>query len=418
MRPTFAEIRLGSLLHNYRALERNVQERAGETACLLAVIKADAYGHGVECCGRALVHDAGASWLGVTSLEEAERLRAALFEGIDRPREAMLGTRPVSALPEEWKRVVEVRTLIMSGFFPGEEDEVVRLGFRPQVWESWHFERLDWAARLRGCAAGTVPVHLEVDTGMSRQGVAAEAAATLVTRSLQSGSPVFVEGVLTHFSSPERLDSAVMERQIERFGQALAELAAAGVRPDWIHAGNSANALAGAGLEQLAQLARRCGAKLLVRPGLALYGLETRFTPSAQTATTLEPVMTWRTEIVSLREVPAGTPVGYNETFVADRRARLALLPVGYADGLRRELSNRGFVLVRGQRTPIVGRVSMDQTVINVSGVPGAAVGDEVMLMGVQGEERITAWQMADWCETIPYETLCGVSARVRRVVV
>ena len=416
MRPTVAEIRLGALLHNYRVLEGNVRAHAGAAARLLAVVKADAYGHGVERCGRALVQGAGSGWLGVTSVEEAVLLRGAVAEGLDEPAAGTLQAGPTGQAAEARKRPRLPHILVMSGFFAGEEDEVVRRGFRPQVWEPWHFERLDSAARRASFPPRPVSVHLEIDTGMSRQGIAAEDAAELFARSLPRDSPVFVEGVLTHFSSPEELGSPVMEEQIARLRGALAGLQAAGVRPRWIHAGNSANALAGRGLEALAALAQEHGAKLLVRPGLALYGVETRFTPALAQKLVLEPVMQWRTEVVSLREVEAGTPVGYNETFRAPGRMRLATVPVGYADGLRRALSNRGWMLVRGCRVPIVGRVSMDQTVLDVTGVPAAAMGDEVMLIGEQNGERVTASEHAEWAGTIPYEVVCGVGARVPRV--
>ena len=416
MRPTVAEIRLGALLHNYRVLEGNVRARAGAAAHLLAVVKADAYGHGVERCGRALVQGAGAGWLGVTSVEEAVQLRSALLERLEEPPAETLEAEPPRQAAEALNRSGLPRILVMSGFFAGEEDEVVRLGLRPQVWERWHMDRLDAAARRAGRPPGTVPIHLEVDTGMSRQGVAAGAGAALVSRALQADSPLFVEGVLTHFSSPEELGSPVMDGQIERFRAELAELRAAGARLRWIHAGNSANALAGHGLEALAALAGEHGAELLVRPGLALYGVETRFTPALAQEPALEPVMQWRTEVVSLRDVDAGTPVGYNETFRAPGRMRLATVPVGYADGLRRALSNHGWMLIRGCRVPIVGRVSMDQTVLDVTSVPAVVIGDEVVLLGEQDGERVTAWEHAEWAGTIPYEVLCGVGARVRRV--
>ena len=401
MRPTVAEIRLSSLLHNYRLLKENVQTHAG-AAGLIAVIKANAYGHGVALCGPALA-EAGASWLGVTSVEEALELLGAL-------RQARAAGEP--------------RVLVMSGFFPGEEDAVVEQRLTAQVWEGWHFRLLAAAARRARC--GPLPVHLEIDTGMSRQGVAPGEALERVLDGLatgpESGSGVFVEGVLTHFSSPEKPD--VMAGQVERLRKALEQLRAAGVRPRWVHAGNSANAWTGAGLGVLAVLAREFGAELLVRPGLALYGAACggagvgfAAPPEGRDAGRLEPVMRWRTEVVSLREVVAGTPVGYGETFRAGAGgARLALLPVGYADGLRRELSGRGFVLIGGRRVAVVGRVSMDQTVVDVSGVDGVRVGDEVVLLGGHGREQISAGEMAGWCGTIAYEVLCGVGGRVRRV--
>ncbi len=400
MRPTVAEIRLDSLLANYRLLEENVRRSPGpglrEPPALLAVIKANAYGHDLGLCGRALAAE-GARWLGVTSVEEAIALQGACH-GLPMPR-----------------------VLVMSGFFAGEEDAVLQHGLTAQVWEPWHFRLLETAARRAGLAAQTVPVHLEIDTGMSRQGVTAGAPLAGLLEGLERDSPVWIEGVLTHFSSPEILNGdmepgSVMSAQLERFAEALAQLQEAGVQPRWVHAGNSANAMAGVGLQALAKLARTAGASLLVRPGLALYGIPTRF--NQRVVHGLVPVLAWKTQVTSLREVRPGTAVGYNETFVAQRAMQLATLPVGYADGLRRELSGCGTVLVRGQKVPIIGRVSMDQTVVDVSGVSGVEIGDEVVLLGSQGAETVTAWDMADLCRTIPYEVLCGIAGRVPRIFV
>ncbi len=409
MRPTYAEIRLRALVHNYKLLDENVRAHAGSSVIaptLIAVIKADAYGHGVTLCGQALAQ-AGARWLGVTTVEEALALRAGLGQ---RAARHGLGAGP--------------RVLVMAGFFPGEEEVVVEQRLTVQVWEGWHFRLLDAAARRAGRAPASVGVHLEIDTGMSRQGVAPGEPLQRLLRETGGGSPVSVEGVLTHFSSPQ--EPEVLAGQVERLRQALQQLWAAGVRPRWVHAGNSANAWTGMGLPSLALLAREFGAELLVRPGLALYGVPydgaaevSAARPGAPEAARLEPVLRWKTEVTSVRMVAAGTPVGYSETFQApEGGARLALLPVGYADGFARELSGRGFVLVRGCRVPVAGRISMDQTVVDVSRVAGVAVGDEVVLLGRQGAEEIPAGEMAAWRGTIPYEVLCGIGARVPRVPV
>ncbi len=377
MRPTVAEIDLSALARNYRLLGHRVSPFGG----LIAVVKANAYGHGVELCGRALA-EAGAGWLGVTSVEEASRLRRACAH------------RP--------------RILVMSGFFPGEEAAVLRENLTPQVWEPLHLLRLDRKAREAGLRPGTMGVHLEIDTGMSRQGVAPGAALASFLSELPGDSPVWVEGILTHFSSPDQPENGVMRAQVERFAEAIRQGRAAGIHPRFLHAGNSVNAWDGWELPALQALARDAGAELLIRPGLALYGV----------GAPLEPVMRWVTHIVSLREVPAGTPIGYNETFRASRPMRLALLPVGYADGLRRELSGRGWALVHGRRVPIVGRVSMDQTVVDVSDIPEASLGDEAVLLGRQGEAALPAAEIAGLCGTIPYEILCGIAARVPRTAI
>jgi alanine racemase len=212
-----------------------------------------------------------------------------------------------------------------------------------------------------------------------------------------------------------------MQAQIDRFAEALEQLRQAGVRPALVHAGNSVNAGEGAGLTQLAALAHAAGAKLLARPGLALYGIgAVEFADQQPTA--LQPVMTWKTEITSLRDIQPGTSVGYDETFISERPMRLALVPAGYADGLHRLLSGRGSMLVRGHRVPIVGRVSMDQSVLDVTAVPQAALGDPVVIMGSQsgahGNAQVPVQEHAALCGTIPYEIFCAVAARVQRIAV
>ncbi len=424
MRPTSAEIRLAALVGNYRLLARNVEAHAGPGAGLIAVVKANAYGHGVELCGPALA-DAGAPWLGVTSVAEARVLRNALGPG-SKPG-ASRASDPGATEPGWVKRLLGCRVLIMSGFFPGEEADVVRLGLRPQVWERAHFDLLEEEARRRGNGPGTIPVHLEVDTGMSRQGVAPGGALETLLHATQPGrrySPVQIEGVLTHFSSPEEREKPVMREQIERFAGALRQLHQAGVRPRWIHAGNSANAGAGLELKALAGLAGELGAGLLVRPGLSLYGVPARFSPAPPAdavSSRLEPVLCWKTRVTALREIAGGTPVGYGEAFRAPHGAttRLALLPVGYADGLRRALGENGAeVLIGGRRAPLAGRISMDQTVVDVSRLPAVQAGDEVVLLGEQDGEQVSAYEMADRCGTIPYEVLCGIASRVPRLPV
>jgi alanine racemase len=399
MRPTVAEIRTGSLTDNYKQLQDNVQSRAGDTAGLIAVVKANAYGHGLALCARAL-SEVGAHWLGVTSVDEALTLRTAL------------GRRQSSSSPPSG---LTPRILVMSGFFPGEEGAVLQNALAVQLWEPWHLSLLDAAARRMAAPPRSVPVHLEIDTGMSRQGVAPgpALAALLAGVGFEPDSPLFVEGVSTHFSSPESPNNGVMHTQVQQLDQALQQLLAAGIHPRYLHAGNSVNACRGLQLEALAHRAQGLGAQLLVRPGLALYGVE-----HAPCSLPLQPVLRWTTAITALRNVQPGTAVGYNETFLAERPTRLALLPVGYADGLNRLLSNRGSVLVRGHRAPIVGRISMDQTILDVSAIPDVALGDKAVLLGPQAAQEIPATELANLCNTIPYEILCAIGSRVPRIAV
>jgi alanine racemase len=402
MRPLVAEIRLRHLRHNYRLLRDSVQRIAGPLAApaLVGVVKANAYGHGLALCGPALAEE-GAPWLGVTCVDEAAALLAAL-RGTPRPR-----------------------ILVMSGFFPGEEGLLLRHGVTPHLWEPWHFSLLDAAARRAGLPPASLPVHLEIDTGMSRQGVAPGEPLAHVLRSAGAcvpDSPLHIEGVLTHFSSPEEPGNGVMHSQILAFTAALDQLREHGIRPAWLHAGNSVNAACGFQVPALAQLAHAHGARLLVRPGIALYGCGLSHPATAPVADTvaasLEPVLRWKTEITAVRALAAGAAVGYNETFRAPQAMRVALLPAGYADGCDRAWSNRGAVLVRGRRAPIVGRISMDQTIVDISAIPDAVLGDGAVLLGPQGSQCIPAEELAALSGTIPYEVLCRIAARVPRVAI
>jgi alanine racemase len=239
---------------------------------------------------------------------------------------------------------------------------------------------------------------------------------------------------MTHLHSPESLDGRATAEQFGQFRTALDLIAAHGHHPVWIHAGNSATVLTEGSAKALIDLAAQYSANAMLRPGLALYGYAPRFSGAGLSLAgfsasgfsgaallsgvhLLQPVLSWRTRIVSLCTIAPGETAGYCATFRAARPSRLALLPAGYADGLNRRLSNRGSVLVRGQRAPIAGRISMDLTTIDVTDIPGVEIGDEVTLIGEQGRERITAYDHADWADTIPYEILCNIAARVPRVM-
>jgi alanine racemase len=222
---------------------------------------------------------------------------------------------------------------------------------------------------------------------------------------------LLLEAVMTHFASPEDPASPQTAEQLDRLRAALATLREHGIAPPLIHAGNSASLFDAAQVATLLGIAQKSGSRLLLRPGIALYG----YGPQASERR-LEPVLSWKTRIAALRNIPAGEAVSYNATFRATRPTRIALLPVGYADGYNRLLSNRGEVLVRGRRAPIAGRVTMDQTMLDVSDIADAAVGDEVVLVGQQGSDRITADDLAAHSGTIAYEVLCALGARMPRV--
>jgi alanine racemase len=385
-RPVWAEISRSHLLSNWKLL----CEAASPDADVLAVVKANAYGHGMLLCAPPLAA-AGAEWLGVTCLAEGLTLR--------------------DVCPQ-------ARILLMSGIWHGEAEAAIVHRLTPQVWEPFHFELLEAAARSRGLGPQTVPVHLEIDTGMSRQGVRSPDALKALLARIRPDSPIQFEGVMTHFHSPEMLDSNASDLQTTRFAEALDIVASRGIHPRWIHAGNSATLLAQSSAS-LTGLARKHGARLMLRPGLALYGYPVRYTPpltNEHLLSALRPVLAWKTRVISLREIAAGETAGYNMTFTAARGSKLALIPVGYADGLNRLLSNRGCALVHGRKAAIAGRISMDQTILDVTDIPGVEIGDEVVLIGEQGGERVTAYDLADMAETIPYEVLCGIGVRVPRV--
>ena len=377
-RPTWVEISRAALRNNYRALRTQAE---AANADLVAVIKANAYGHGATEALTVLAAE-GCRWFAVTSLAEALAL-AGQLRGL--------------------------RMLVLSGLFPGEAEEVVRCGFTPVLGS---VDQLAWLADAveRG---RSFRLHLEIDTGMARQGIQWNDDAALRTfAALLNAHPrLQLEGVMTHFASPEDETSSQTKQQIERFRAALATLRAHGCAPALIHAGNSASLFEAAQTDALRELAREFEGRLMLRPGIALYG----YGPRAA-ARGLPPVLSWKTCITAIRAIEAGEAVSYNATFRAARPTRIALAPVGYADGYNRLLSNNGEALVRGQRAPIAGRVTMDQTMLDVTDIPEATVGDEVALIGEQGEQRITADDIAAQTGTIAYEVACAIGARVPRL--
>lgn len=401
-RPIWAEISRSRLLENYRLLRR----LAGE-AELLAIVKANGYGHDALACAQVIVAENPHAWLGVTGVEEGAAVRT------------------VSP---------QARIVAMGGVWGGIEAEAaIERCLTPVLWEPRQIDALETAARARDLTIGSMPVHLEIDTGMSRQGVRPDALPAML-ESLAASPALRIEAVMTHLHTPEALDGQANSEQLGQFVTALDTITAHSLSPEWIHAGNSATVLSQGGAANLVRIAAGYKAGAMLRPGLALYGYAPRFssaglslsgfssvgfsgTEPLAAAHLLQPVLSWKTRIVSLRTIEQGETAGYCATFRATRRTRIALLPVGYADGLNRLLSNRGSVLVRGRRTPIAGRISMDLTTIDVTDIPTVEIGDEVALIGEQQKERITAYDHADLVDTIPYEILCNIAARVPRIM-
>ncbi|MGC1475250.1 MAG: alanine racemase [Terriglobales bacterium] len=379
---TWAEVSLPALGENFHAVQKHVGE--GVTIC--AVVKADGYGHGAVECALALESE-GAQWLGVTDSAEGLALRAA---------------------------GVKARILLMTGIWKGEEDGIVARNLTPTVWEPWHIESLERATAKRpgDLPSNRLPVHLKLDTGMNRLGASPEALPRLC-EILSACKHITLEGVSTHFASAEVLDAEDAVRQMKRFEDGLAVLRHHGLRPTLVHMGNSA-----------AMSARPDTWKTMVRPGIALYGYSLAFTrggqPTAVAPMSVRPVLSWKTRVLTVKEVAEGEAVGYMGTFVTKARSRIAVLPVGYADGYPRLLSNRARVIVDGEYAPVVGRVSMDLTIVDVTHIRGVAVGDEVILIGKdeRSGKSVDAVELARLCESVPYEILCGLSQRVPRVYI
>ena len=363
MNSTVVEISLPALRHNLRQVARRVG-----TVSIIAVVKANAYGHGVVPVTRTLL-TAGAHQLGVATVAEGQELRHA---GI---------TAPI---------------LVMGGIFPDDVPLLQELNLTPVLPSR---DAILMAARLVKSRSAPLPVHLKVDTGMSRLGLAQEEFLGI----LRSSWPptLRLDGLMSHLASADSHDGASAENQLARFRELLDAAKSAGLAVPAAHIANSAAIL-------------RFPASYfdLVRPGLMLYGYVNG--PSA--AADLRPALSWKTHIVQVKHVGAGQPVSYGGTFVTSRPSTLAILPVGYADGYSRALSNRGHVLVGGRAVPIVGRVCMDLTVVDVSALPEARPGDEAMLLGRQGAAAITADDLAAWQDTISYEVLCQISPRLPRV--
>jgi len=395
-RPCWAEVSTRALEDNYQLL----QQLAGAGTECLAIVKADAYGHSLELCAPSAVR-AGARFLGVTSVEEGVAARAAC---------------------------PDARIVVIGGLFPGQAAAVVAHQLTAVAWDATHFDELAQAARAANAAPASIPIHLEIDTGMSRQGASLDDLPALLAY-FGPGSPCVLQSVLTHLYASDDSTGQTTTAQLARLDEALsrlrASLPAAAPQPRWLSVGASA-ALLGSDADEISTLASRHNLIPMVRLGLALYGLAPRFVPPfavaeepsvlASARAHLKPVLSWKSRVVSVRSVPAGAEVGYNGTFVATEPMRLALIACGYADGLDRRLGNRFSLLVRGQRAPIVGRISMDQAVLDVTEVPGVAAGDEVVLIGSHGAESISAFDHADAAGTIPWEIFTRIAPRVQRI--
>jgi len=374
-RPTYAEIDLSALKHNYGLIRSTIPQ---ETE-ILAVVKADAYGHGFMDISREL-ETLGVNAFGVAFLAEGIQLRKS---GSDKP------------------------ILLLGGIYPGQERKCIGYNLSTTIFTLEQALALNQAASS-GKLFRRAQIHLKIDTGMGRLGIPYSDVPRLLVE-LKKLPNIALEGVISHFASADELDvsgQSFTQLQLERFGWVLSEIRTAGFSPRYIHIANSAAAL----MHDIPG----CN---LIRPGIALYGA----LPSSdfQGKLDLKPVMRLKSQIAMLKWVDPGTTVSYARRFTAGQRTLIASVPVGYADGYPRALTNRGEVLVRGQRAGVVGTVCMDWIMLDVTGVEGVAVGDTVTLMGSDDSGRhIHAEELAAWSDTIPYVIFCGISKRVPRVYI
>jgi len=366
-RPTICGIDHEALRSNLR----QIRDKVGSCVKILCMVKANGYGHGATEISPTLAR-AGADAFGVATLEEAVQLREA---GIQAP------------------------LIVLAGVFPAQLDTFVEYKLTPVVHDLISLKALDRESSRRQVELG---VHLKIDTGMGRLGFLAAEADQWIAAIKQAES-LHIQGVFSHFSHAESVQGDYTQKQLEIFKRVLGQLRSAGVIPDLVHLANSA-----------ATITLPAAYFDMVRPGLMLYGVYP--SPNMKEQINLKPVLSWKTKILQLKNVPSGTSVSYGQTYVTERESLIATLPIGYADGYPRVLSNRGEALVRGQRARIAGRVCMDLTMIDVTDIRNVRQGDEVVLLGRQGGAEISADEIAAWANTISYEILTSIGTRVPRI--
>ena len=374
LRPTWAEISLGKLRRNYA----RVRELAGARK-LMAVIKADAYGHGAVPISKCLA-ECGVDWFGAATVEEALELREA---GIEKP------------------------ILLLGGLYMSDPAHLIEYRLVPTVSS---IARLDTYAECARRYGKPIEFHLKLDTGMGRLGLPPDRLASFLAhyRELEG---LRLTGFLTHLASAEDLVASQNQEQTARFKAGLRMLKKSGIEPEWIHVSNSAALVAGLKFPEN-----------LVRIGALFSGYSLPITgpapAGARAADEFEPVLTFKSRVVYLKDVPSSTPLGYGAAFHTRRTSRIATVPVGYADGLSRGLSNRGRAIVRDRYARIVGNVSMDLTLLDVTDIAGVDIGDEVILLGGSEHCSISAIEIAQQLGTVPYEVLCSIGKRVPRIYI
>jgi alanine racemase len=365
--PTAAFVDLIALSGN---LDRLRAHLSGQSR-ILAIVKANAYGHGLAAVARSL-ESAGVEDFGVAFPGEGIQLRQAGVRG---------------------------SILVMGGFMPQDVRELVEFRLKPVI---YHPDHLGWLSAMGDGGSKPLPVHIKVDTGMGRLGLSPEEVLPYARRVLEVKG-VRLEGLMTHFSDEDLRSSRLADGQVELFRSIHQRLRDGGITLSQVHMANTG-----------ALLSRRDTWWSMVRPGLALYG----YAPSKGLGSVLplQPVLTLKSRITQVRRVPSGTAVSYGGTFVTRRESVIGVVPMGYADGYPRALSNRGEVLVRGQRAPIIGRVCMDMFVVDLTEIASVRLTEEAVLIGSQGDEIITAADLAEWAGTIPYEILSTIGGRIPRI--
>jgi alanine racemase len=377
-RPVWAEISLQAILHNLRAIRKQV----GASRKILAVVKSNAYGLGAVPVAKAL-QKAGTEWFGVTCANEGVELREA-------------GIRK--------------RILILTGFWPGEEKRLIQNNLTPTVTRVDDLEHLERSAKAAG-GKSRVRFHLKINTGMNRLGIGADEVECFA-RKLAECKHIELEGTFTHFASAEDFTAQQTNEQEKVFLACLARLRALGISPGIVHMANSG-----------AICARPSTWADMVRPGAILYGYYQSFDPPQKKQevmgqVALRPCLSLRARIISLRNVPAGEGVGYAARFVTTRPSRIAVINAGYADGVVRARTNRGWALVRGKRVPLVGTISMDLTTLDLTDVPEAVLGDVVTIYGKDGDAAIEVSEVAHEIGTVTSDLLCALGRRVPKFYV
>jgi len=366
-RPTLCFVDLDALRWNFR----QIRSKVGPQVKILSMVKANGYGHGATAIATALAAE-GSDAFGVATLEEGVELRQT---GINLP------------------------ILVLAGAYAEQVDRFFDHRLTPVVYAVDSLKQLDAVVHS---SDRDLQVHLKVDTGMGRLGLlAAEVDSWLPT--IKKLKALKIEGVFSHFSHAESVEGHYTREQLRIFREVIERLRSGGIEPSVVHLANSA-----------ATITLPAAYFDMVRPGLMLYGIYP--SPAMANQISLKPVLSWKTQVLQVKKVPAGTSISYGQTFITQRKSLIAILPIGYADGYPRLLSNRGEVLVNGKRAPVVGRVCMDLTMIDVTDIGEIRQGDEVVLLGRQGDAEISADEMAAWASTISYEILTSIGARVTRI--